>query len=88
MTQTTTAAPTQSAGKVLAILMIIGGPIVSFLALVCIVTFYATQGQLPIPMLGSWNVLIGFMFWLIGTAALIAGIVWLVVLNRAARRAH
>lgn len=86
MTQTTSQAPAQSGTKVLAILLIVGGALVSFIALVCMLTYFLTQGLFPIGAIGSWNLLIGFVFFVLGTVALIAGIVLLVKLNRAARR--
>ena len=36
------------------------------LGLVWIIVFYVSQNQLPIPQLGSWNILIGFGIMFVG----------------------
>jgi len=36
------------------------------LGLVWIIVFYVSQGQLPVPSLGSWNILVGFGIAFIG----------------------
>lgn len=36
------------------------------LGLIWIIVFYVSQSQLPIPTLGSWNILIGFGIMFIG----------------------
>ena len=36
------------------------------LGLIWIIVFYVSQNQLPIPQLGSWNILVGFGIMFIG----------------------
>lgn len=65
-------------GFVLLVLAIVGG----LFGLLWIVTFYVSQGQLPIPALGSWNLMIGGFFFIAGIPMFVVGILLLVAAAR------